>query len=229
MGRPAGSRSADYEIKRAELAQRIALFIVREDLRRSSLRELSQAAGVTEPTLRHYFGTREGALKAAFEHYARDAQGALAQAAIPREGLRRSVRAYLEHEAERLLAGALRAKGAALVEALGSAEVADGFLATFHEPALGALEQRLASHLRRQEMRACDLHAAAMSLHGALFAALLQQELLQGKRVRPLALPAFLDALADGFARAHALDAAGASAPRAIAAGRDRALARRPC
>jgi AcrR family transcriptional regulator len=219
MGRPAGSRSADYEVKRAELAHRMAQFIVRDDLRRSSLRELSQAAGVTEPTLRHYFGTREGALKAAFEHCARDAQGALAQAAIPKEGLRRSLRAYLEAEAARLCDGALRTKAAALVEAMSHAEVADAFLATLMEPSIRALEQRLASHIRREEMRPCDVQVAAMALYGSLFAMLLQQELLNGKRARALSLPAYLDALAESFASAHAPDTAGAL--KAMAARRD--------
>lgn len=221
MGRPAGSRSADYEVKRAELAHRIAQFIVRDDLRRSSLRELAQAAGVTEPTLRHYFGTREGALKAAFAHCAKGAEGALAQAAIPREGLRRSLRAYLETEAARLCDGALRTKGAALVEAMSSPEVADAFLATLMEPSIRALEQRLASHIRRQEMRPCDVQAAAMALYGSLFAMLLQQELLLGKQSRPLSLPAYLDALADDFARAHGADMTAAGAGQAAAWARD--------
>ena len=63
MARPRGTRSEDYEAKRAALIAKL-----RDRLRapgpRPSLRELSVAAEVSQPTLRHYFGDREGLVRA---------------------------------------------------------------------------------------------------------------------------------------------------------------------
>jgi AcrR family transcriptional regulator len=205
MGRPRGSRSADYEAKRAELAQRLALFMTRDALRRSSLRELAIAAGVTEPTLRHYFGDRDGAVMAAIVHFADGAQTALVAAAFPDGTFQRSIRVYLEVECGRLLAGALAEHGASIAEGLSAPAVGQTYVERLFEPAIAALEARLAAHVKRGEMRKDDLRTAAMTLYGPMFAALLTQKLLAGEGARALDLSAYLDELASTFVRAYAL------------------------
>ncbi|MEN0067400.1 MAG: TetR/AcrR family transcriptional regulator [Myxococcota bacterium] len=65
MGRKKGSRSAGYEEKRAELATRVFRCIM--DDGGISLNAMADFTGVSRPTLRHYFGDRDGAVRAALE------------------------------------------------------------------------------------------------------------------------------------------------------------------
>lgn len=68
MGRPPGSRNADYEAKRTALAERVAATLAANPAGHTSLRELSRAADVSVSTMRHYFGDRDGVVIAAIEH-----------------------------------------------------------------------------------------------------------------------------------------------------------------
>jgi len=63
MGRPVGRRSEDYEEKRAALAHAIYLGLIADA--QLSFSGMAELAGVSRPTLQHYFGDRDGALRAA--------------------------------------------------------------------------------------------------------------------------------------------------------------------
>ena len=65
MGRPTGARSQDYEDKRQALAKAILVALIDDPL--LSLRRMADAAGVSRPTVLHYFGSRDGAVHAAME------------------------------------------------------------------------------------------------------------------------------------------------------------------
>ena len=67
MPRPKGTRDADYDVKRSDLLRGMSQHMMRRDSPRPSLRELASAAGVSVPTLRHYFGARPQVMDAIFE------------------------------------------------------------------------------------------------------------------------------------------------------------------
>ena len=54
MSRTAGTRNADYEAHRQELAAAVARRMVAPGGAAASFRELAAAAGVSAPTLRHW-------------------------------------------------------------------------------------------------------------------------------------------------------------------------------
>lgn len=79
MGRPPGSRNADYEAKRQTLARAVIPLLLDPSATRPSLRELARAAGVSVSTMRHYFGDRTGVVEAAFSEVGATAREILAE------------------------------------------------------------------------------------------------------------------------------------------------------
>lgn len=77
MGRPRGSRNADYHDKRRELARKVAKTLVAAPADHTSLRELARAADVSVSTMRHYFEDRTGLVEAALVEMGTTAQGYL--------------------------------------------------------------------------------------------------------------------------------------------------------
>ena len=64
MSRTKGARSAGHEERRAALLKAFRERLLARNLPPPSLRELAAAAGVTIPTVRHYFGRREDLIEA---------------------------------------------------------------------------------------------------------------------------------------------------------------------
>jgi AcrR family transcriptional regulator len=197
MGRPAGARNRDFEATRMALAGRLLPVVMRRGAR-ASLLELSRAARVSLPTMRHYFGDRSGALAAAMR--AATAQGApyLARLAHPgRLGLRRS----LDAVARDLAAAWLRAPVGRLFTlglAAGAYDEAagPGYLDGILEPTVQALEARLRVHAGRGQLSAdgadeLAIRTAALAFLSPLLVALIHQVGLAGTRCRPLPLDAF--------------------------------------
>ena len=67
MGRKPGARNQNHEAVRSQLATSIGMQLLTAGGRQPSLRALAEGAEVDPGTLRHYFGTREGAIQAAFD------------------------------------------------------------------------------------------------------------------------------------------------------------------
>lgn len=86
MGRPRGSRNADYHIKRQQLARKVAHTLVDAPSDHVSLRELARAADVSVSTMRHYFDDRAGLVQAAIAEMGATAQRYLADAVDELEG-----------------------------------------------------------------------------------------------------------------------------------------------
>ena len=64
MARTSGSRNRDYDDKRVALLKRLDPRLSDFSQTRPSFREMAGAAGVSVPTLRHYFKDREGVVQA---------------------------------------------------------------------------------------------------------------------------------------------------------------------
>jgi AcrR family transcriptional regulator len=204
-GRPKGSRSPDYEAKRGELAEKLAQHALAGDLRRMSLREMTLAAGVSEPTLRHYFQDREGVVKAVLERIG--ARGKpfwdyVAEVELPLEA---SVRAYLDlSRAGMEHGGFVRAHAFGLLEGVGHPTPGEAYRKELLDPSIAALERRLAVHVARGEMRPCDTRTAAVFLFAPLLSAVLHQSMLGGSGDESaIDFPAFMDELAATFVRAY--------------------------
>jgi len=206
MARPTGTRNPGFERKRRELAERVALRAVEPDGREVSMRELARAADVSVPTLRHYFGDREGALAAAF-----DAMNHLGESHVRRmaedhiDDLERSVRFAVTYLIQGFRDfGVGRMLGGAMAHAMANEQLGPAFLDALLEPTLQAVERRLAVHIERGEMHPVDPRHAAIGLVSPMLVAALHQGELGGTQCRPLDLEALGATQVEAFLRAYA-------------------------
>ncbi|MEM6957478.1 MAG: TetR/AcrR family transcriptional regulator [Myxococcota bacterium] len=206
MGRRAGSRNADYAKKRKELAQRVAEHLMAADKERAPcLGRCAEAAGVSVPTLKHYFGDRQGVLQAALGAVGTLGEVHVAKVAQPQGGVRESLSAALLFFAEGWAAGLRCIVESGVVLSTESASLGPSFLRDVLEPLILALERRLACHIDRGELRLDDTRVAALALWSPVVVALLHQDSLGGQSTRPLDLPAFIQAHVDGFLSGYAI------------------------
>jgi AcrR family transcriptional regulator len=207
MGRTAGARNQSYDERRNALIEKALDRLALQGQETPSFREIALAAGVSVPTLRHYFGTREQLIRAVFEHYLRSgerhlnrtrdaASGSSDLASSLREFLNRVVRGWIDGKV-----GSLHRVG--LSEGLRSPGTALDYLTDVLEPTLQALEARLKIYAGRGDIVACDTRHAALLLLSPIVLALLHQHDLGGTRCRPLALPALIDEHVKVFVRAY--------------------------
>lgn len=206
MGRPEGSRNAGYEEERERLARLLLERLRRQDGPQTSFRKLATACGVSPPTLRHYFGDREGAIIAAMQLARDDGASYLKIIADDDLGnLREALTTLLRNFVlgwERFQLGDIARFG--LEAGLGARPIGEAFLGELWEPVLDAFARRLNVHIKRGELRCCDPRHAALSLLGPVFMALIHQRELGGEEVAELEVYALLEMHLDGFLRAFA-------------------------
>lgn len=205
MARPPGQRNADYERSRQALLKLLAAHLVRPGGAASSFRELAVAAGVTPPTLRHYFQTREALIHDVLRHQRQ--QGDLylqAAATVEFDDVEESLGWLLRSVAFGWKQGVGAVHMLGLNVGLGSPTLGPAYLEEVLEPTLQAAEVRLARHVERKELGGCDVRHAALELLSPLVLGLLHQDGLFGSSCRPLDLDAFLDDHLKRFLLAHA-------------------------
>jgi AcrR family transcriptional regulator len=217
MPRLKGARDADYEIKRAVLLERMTVRMMRREIARPSLRQLAEAAGVTVPTLRHYFGSRAEVVRAILAGYRQAGEQRLQAITEPTGDLEQSVRDYA-----RSLIAAVEAPrpvklgdvfAVSLAEGLLDEEIGPSTLANILDPSVDVLKARLEKHVARGEMVATDTHAAAVLLISPLLIAALHQFHMGGRACSPVDLDAMADEICSAFVRAYALAALTPRAP----------------
>lgn len=198
-----GGRSSDYEAKRAALAERIFRLVIRDGT--SSLHAMAQHAGVSRPTLRHYFVDRDGAVRAALETaatYGAPHQRYLAALPVdnPRECLLTALRdlcsGWQDHGVGNVHLVGLKA-------GLEDATTGETYLTVILEPLLRAVETLLTRLVQAGGVAAHDVRSGALALISPIVLALLHQDALGGAQQRPLDLAAFREHLVDAFLRAH--------------------------
>jgi AcrR family transcriptional regulator len=211
VSRPKGARDTDYEAKRVALLRRLAVRALRPTGARASFRQLAEAAEVSVPTLRHYFGDRPNVIAALLETYLQDGRRGLDAVAEPTGDLETSIRDY----AAKLLA-AMRAPRAvalgdvfavSLAEGLVDAQIGPSALKSIIDPSVEVLRRRLDAHVRRGEMVATDTRAAALVLLSPLLISILHQDHLGGRECSPVDLDATIDSVCAAFLRAYAAPA----------------------
>jgi AcrR family transcriptional regulator len=214
MSRTAGSRNRNYDAKRLGLLKRLGARLADLSRHRPSFREMAAAAGVSVPTLRHYFANRDGVVQAYLVWQGTESARYRPLVATTDEAFPESIRRVLHGAAFGLKdMDRIRTHVVGLTEGLHNDRVGPTYLNATLEPLLGSVEQRLALHVSRAEMRAVDLRHAAVSLLAPLLVAILHQRELGGAHVRHLDMPRFIEDHADGFVRAYAAPATPHAAP----------------
>jgi AcrR family transcriptional regulator len=204
MSRPRGARDADYELKRAALLRRVSARLGRRNETRPSLRQLAEAAEVTAPTLRHYFGGRDEIVAAVFAEHRRLGDRFIREAAEPVGGLEESVRSFLHNLLQGLQRGPLgEVFAVGFVEGLLNEKLGPACLASMIDPAVEALSHRLEIHQGRGEMRLASARNAALMLIAPLVVACHHQAQMFGAAGNPLDLNALAADMAEAFVRAY--------------------------
>jgi len=193
MGRKPGSRNKSFEETRASLLDAITSHLISASGDPATLKELSSIAGVSPPTIRHYFGDLEGVYKAAFEHalergepYIREQEAAQAQSA------HHALWAFLEVMIQGwsmlgpVLASMLRL-------GLRHPERGPMFLENMLEPSLQTCERLIEELVEAGELVETDITARALALTivSPVLLALLHQHELGGEQCRALDVSAF--------------------------------------
>ncbi|MEZ4301435.1 MAG: hypothetical protein R3B70_41260 [Polyangiaceae bacterium] len=214
MGRPAGARNQDYEASREELARKVLPAVVRDGAQ-ASLSEMAREAGVSIPTLKHYFRGRSGAVAAALRTVKKDAERYVATMAEPGDlGLRASLtKLATELAAAWVPFGVGRVFTAGMAAGMADATTGHGYLEGVLEPAVRGVEERLRVHARRGEVQldpadGLAVRTASLGFLSPLLVALIHQHGLSGTTCRPLDVGAFIEELVHRFATAYEAPAA---------------------
>lgn len=201
MSRPAGARNPDFAERRRRLTEAVAARMVEPGGPEASLRELAEAAGVSVPTLRHYFGDRDGAVAAAMEVIGARGGPWLVLTADPGEGdARASLTTFLTLFVvgwRRFGVGRLHA--ASLAAGLLRGPLGAAYLGEVLEPVQQAVEARIGALMARGDLASGDVRLAALQLLAPVILALLHQDALDGARCRPLDVDAFVAGHLDRF------------------------------
>lgn len=209
MPRTSGSRNRDYDDKRLALLKRLDPRLSDLSKTRPSFREMAGAAGVSVPTLRHYFTDREGVVQAYLVWQGGESARYRPLVATTEDPFQHSIRRVLHGSAFGLKdMDRIRTHVVGLTEGLHNARVGPSYLQATLEPLLASVEQRLTLHVARGEMRPVDLRHAAISLIAPLLLAILHQRELGGTNVRQLDLDRYIEDHAAAFVRAYTADAA---------------------
>ena len=204
MPRPKGARGPDYSQKRALLLRRMSARLGRLNDTRPSLRQLAEAAEVTVPTLRHYFGARDDIIEAVLQEYRQMGEPFLRQAREPQGPFAESVEAFVQALVRGMERGRLGDLFAVVfVEGLLNERLGPSALAHVVDPAVDALAARLAAHQARGDMKPVNPRHAALMLIAPLLLAWHHQNQMFGHASRELDVQAFLKDLVEAFVTAH--------------------------
>jgi AcrR family transcriptional regulator len=170
----------------------------------ASLRELAAAAGVTIPTLRHYFGKRDDLVAALLADLGKQGEAHVTRVAMADLPFRESIADYVAYVRLGFRFGLAEIHTLGLREGLRQDRLGPAYLNAILEPTIQALETKFALHQAKGDMRHCDTRVAALQLLSPLIIVFLHQNELCGDRVRPLDIDGFctdhIDIFVKGFA-----------------------------
>lgn len=196
MPRPLGRRNPDYEEKRDRLVRDLTDYVLSTELTRQSFRQMAIAGHVAEPTLRHYFGDRDGVAREILHELGARAEPFISAVAQQSAAPEQAVEAYVAiSKAGVQHGGFARAHAFGLIEGVADPSVGRTYLTELLEPSLKALEARLAPHLQNSA-DPLEARAAALMLFAPMLLAVLHQQLLGGEETAPVDLEALFEAIA---------------------------------
>jgi AcrR family transcriptional regulator len=167
----------------------------------ASLRELAAAAGVTIPTLRHYFGKRDDLVAALLADLGQQGEAHVARVATADLPFRESIADYVAYVRLGFRFGLSEIHTLGLREGLRQDRLGPAYLDAILEPTIQALETKFALHQAKGDMRMCDTRVAALQLLSPLVIVFLHQNELCGDRVRPLDIDGFCTDHVENFLR----------------------------
>ena len=204
MPRTKGAVGRDHQARREAMVAKLREAVRANLLTDASLRTLADAAGVSVPTLLHYFVDRDGVITALMSSWRVEGEQHLAHIRKPTGDLEQSVRDAVHYLALGLsFAGVREMHAHGLNEGLGKPILGQVYVREVFEPTLDAFVVRLQLHLDRGQMVPCDPRGAAISLVTPILIAALHQIDLHGRVEFPLAWEAFLEQHIEGFLRAY--------------------------
>lgn len=201
-----GAKSSGYAERRSALLRTCRARLTARDLPSPSMRELAAAAGVTVPTLRHYFGRREDLVVALLEELRREGEFYLARTRMTDQPFDQSIASLVRALSLGLAAGLSEIHALGLREGLRHNRLGPAYLNEVLEPTVLAIEDRLAIHQARGEMREADKRVAAIALLSPLVIAYFHQNELGGIETRRLDFETFADEHVAAFLRAYRAD-----------------------
>lgn len=144
MPRPAGVRNHDFDEKRASLLNALTEFALDADLRRPSLRQFAIAVNQSEPTLRHYFGDRQGLVIEIIENIRQHSLPIWDIVNMPADDPAQAVKDYLDLSEKGMQKGRFtRAHAFGLIEGLADELVGKAYLEKMLHPALKVFAEKL--------------------------------------------------------------------------------------
>lgn len=204
MARKTGDRNRDFETKRQQILDSLQGRLLADDAPRITLNEMAAVAGVSLSSLRHHFGSRSELYAALLQRYGLVGKRYHELITAPPVGpARESLATMLQMILKGLRHGVLDIHGVGLSVGMRDNVVGPAYLREILEPTLHAVETRLAQHVQRGDLVACDLRVAALSLLSPILLAAVHQYGLCGDTVRPLVLESLCDEILDGFLRAY--------------------------
>lgn len=204
MTRTQGSRDTQYEERRAALLNNIILRLSKTNDTKPSLRQIAKDAGVTVPTLLHYFGDRDAVIVAALEHWHSQGRVYLEAASVPNGTFEQSIK----HYAENLLVGLTQFGiadflAAGFVEAILDDRKGPAFVNHALEPIIMAFANLLTAHQKNCEMRDVDSRFAAIAFISPILVLCHHQYQLFGAKTHPTDLRKYVDQHVETFIRSH--------------------------
>ena len=205
MARTRGAKNTEYEERRSALLDRLRERLARPDAPYPSYRELADACEVSQTTLRHYFGRREHLVTEVLAEWTKRGREVFEHLATPSGSLSQSVEDLLGFVVVGQRLPELRQlHRVGIAEGLRSSSLGMACVDFILEPALQAIEVRLARHMEASEMRQSDPRAASIELLAPVLIVFMHQEDLGGRARRPLDIDAFVSEHATRFIAAHA-------------------------
>lgn len=202
MSRPTGARNHDFDEKRAALLDRLTDFALSADLRRPSLRQFAQAMQVSEPTLRHYFGDRQGLVTEILTTIGKRGAPLWEIVAQPSDSPAAAFEEYFRiSEAGMRLGGFIRAHAFGLIEGLADETIGRAYLENVLEPALRSVTDKLRATPGMTQDED-EIRAAAFTALSPLLVISLHQDLLGGRMSAPLEISQVMRVLQGWLARA---------------------------
>lgn len=146
MGRAPGVRNERYAEKRQELLDAVTDYVLRDDVMTPSLRQIAIAAGVSDPTVKHYFGDRTALVRDVLANVGARSEPLREEIRKGKPSIGEAIEDYLQ-----LMATVpqnsmiVRANLFALRESLIEPSIFKTYIDLVVEPNIGALAERLMS------------------------------------------------------------------------------------
>lgn len=176
MGRPTGVKNQDYDEKRDALLTSLVAYVQTKDVSLPSLRQMAIHAGVSDVTLRHYFGDRTGLIIAIIRRIHDDTENLRAAMRQPADTVSEAVEDYvsLAYSASQNDAY-FRSHVFAIREAMLEPAVFDAYNKWLFEPGVEALAERLIKSVGGPSNFPSARHAAEIIISSAMVLALRHQ------------------------------------------------------